>query len=76
MLFYEKIDLEVHGACLNQLAISNKLIKLVNNENEAFIKNRLIYDSGYIDFIKELAKKEGNRHLLDVLDGLNIPRSS
>ena len=46
----------------------------MKSENESFIKNRLIYDSGYIDFIKDLAKMEGNHSLLDVLDGLNINR--
>ena len=50
------------------------MIKLVKNENESFIKNRLIYDSGYIDFIKELAKMEGNSSVLEILDSLNISK--
>lgn len=50
------------------------MIKLVKNENESFVKNRLIYDSGYIDFIRDLAKIEGNSSLLDILDTLNVSK--
>jgi hypothetical protein len=64
MLFYERVESQTHGAGLHLLAEQNRLIKTIKNENESFIKNRLIYDSGYIDFIKELSRLEGNSSLL------------
>lgn len=72
MLFYERFESQVHGASLNLLSQNNKLINLVKRENENFIKNKLIYDEGYIDFIKNMMLIQGNHSLGGILDTLKV----
>ena len=38
--------------------------------------NRLVYDSNYIDFIKQLSRFENCSSIIDLLDSLNYHRSS
>ena len=76
MLFYERVNSHAHGCSLNKLPPNNKLLELVLKENENFVLNRLVYDSNYIDFIKELSRFENNGNIITILDSLKYYRQT
>lgn len=69
MLFYERVHSHAHGCALHLLPPDNKLAHLVEQENQAFVFNRLLYDCHFVDFIKQLADIQPNSAatILDLL---------
>ena len=51
-------------------------METVKKENENFVLNRLVYDSNYIDFIKELSRFENCGSIVSVLDSLTYYRQT
>ena len=42
---------------MNDLPENNKVLRIIKQENERFIKNKLVYDSNYVEFLKNLKEK-------------------
>lgn len=76
MLFYERVNTQAHGCALGSLPKENRLLQTIQEENENFVLNRLIYDSNFIDFIKELSSFENCNSILSVLDSLRYYRKT
>ena len=62
----------VHRSRLAELPPDNPLLRMVELDNQHFIRNRLIYDASFIEFVKELSARPNCKTLLDVLESLQL----